>query len=97
MPIMQVSKADLQAWYKLLQQYQRKPFTNYGANHLLGYLRRCIELDALQPDPYIPQWLQCIRCIMRYQKTPDDELKLVSLYQALAEIAPTNAKTNNSW
>lgn len=84
---MNIAQQDIRTWHTILRKYQRKPFTQHGASHLMGYLRRCAELGELQPDPYIPQWLDCIRLIIRRSQQEENELALVSLYHALKDIA----------
>jgi len=83
---MHTTKSDIKAWCRILEQYQRKPFTQYGAAHLLGYLRRCQHIGELQYDQYISQWLECIRLIIRYDPNSEYNLSLVSLYHELQSL-----------
>ena len=84
---MDISQRDILVWHKTIARYNRKPYTQYGVAHLVGYLRRCADVGELQPDPHIPQWRACIKLVIMRDRPDTDELKLISLYHALAETA----------
>jgi hypothetical protein len=80
----EITTRDILIWHKTVARYNRKPYTQHGAAHLVGYLRRCADVGELQPDPYVSQWRECIKLIIKRDR-PEDELKLVSLYHALEQ------------
>jgi hypothetical protein len=82
---MDISRRDILIWHKTIARYNRKPYTQYGAAHLLGYLRRCADVGELQTDPYVCQWRECVKLIIKRNRPEADELKLVSLYHALEQ------------
>jgi len=82
---MDISQRDILVWHKTVARYNRKPYTQYGAAHLIGYLRRCADVGELQPDPHIPQWCACIKLVIMRDRPDTDELKLISLYHALEQ------------
>jgi len=82
---MDISQRDILIWHKTIARYNRKPYTQYGAAHLLGYLRRCADVGELQTDPYVRQWCECVKLIIKRDRPEADELKLVSLYHALEQ------------
>ena len=80
----QYTQTDILVWHKTLKRYaDSKPYKGMGAQHLLGYLRRCADVGELQPDPHVRQWRECIKLIIRRTQSQEDELKLISLYYAL--------------
>ena len=82
---MDISQRDILIWHKTVARYNRKPYTQYGAAHLRGYLRRCADVGELQPDPHMRQWCECIKLIIKRDRPEADELKLISLYHALEQ------------
>jgi hypothetical protein len=82
---MDISQRDILIWHKTMTRYDRKPYTQYGVTHLIGYLRRCADIGELQPDPYVNQWRECVKLIIKRDRPETDELKLISLYHALEQ------------
>jgi len=82
---MDISQRDILIWHKTVARYDRKPYTQHGIAHLIGYLRRCADVGELQTDPYVRQWCECVKLIIKRDRPEADELKLVSLYHALEQ------------
>ncbi len=84
-----MNKQTIKIWHSTISNLASniKIPSSLGTRHLAGYLKRCAQLEYLEPDPYINQFIRAINYLLK--RAPESEhLKLLALRDALSDLLP---------